>query len=82
MFRKKVHPESSTAAHKSTKHRKNENKKKIINDGGHTKGDLGHPDEDSSAIREHWIKTDADCKYAMSIFLHVYFQLISISILN
>ncbi|XP_057440421.1 protein LAZY 1-like [Lotus japonicus] len=60
MFRKKVHPESSTAAHKSTKHRKNENKKKIINDGGHTKGDLGHPDEDSSAIREHWIKTDAD----------------------
>ncbi|KAJ1443101.1 hypothetical protein SESBI_00382 [Sesbania bispinosa] len=62
MFRKKVHPESSTAAQKSARHRKNENKKKIINDGGLIKGDLVHPDpeEDSSANREHWIKTDAD----------------------
>ncbi|XP_061374409.1 protein LAZY 1-like [Gastrolobium bilobum] len=60
MFRKKVHPESSTAAQKFAKHRKNENKKKIINDGGHNKGDLVHPKEDSSASREHWIKTDAD----------------------
>jgi len=63
MFRKKVHPESSTAAQKSAKHHKNMKKKKILNDGGYNKHDLVHPEEDSSA-REYWIKTDADCKYA------------------
>ncbi|XP_057758086.1 protein LAZY 1-like isoform X1 [Arachis stenosperma] len=63
MFRKKVHPESSTAAHKYSKqHRKNENKKKIMSD---IKGsEMVHPDydenEDSFINREHWIKTDAD----------------------
>ncbi|KAL1361167.1 protein LAZY 1-like isoform X2 [Arachis ipaensis] len=63
MFRKKVHPESSTAAHKYSKqHRKNENKKKIMSD---IKGsEIVHPDydenEDSFINREHWIKTDAD----------------------
>ncbi|XP_047159368.1 protein LAZY 1-like isoform X1 [Vigna umbellata] len=61
MFRKKVHPESSTAAQKSAKHHKNMKKKKILNDGGYNKNDLVHPeDEDSSANREYWIKTDAD----------------------
>ncbi|CAL5191404.1 unnamed protein product [Lathyrus oleraceus] len=60
MFRKKVHPESSTTGHKSGKHKKNESKKKIMNDGGFNKGYLVHPDEDSSSYREHWIKTDAD----------------------
>ncbi|MCI07898.1 hypothetical protein A2U01_0028967, partial [Trifolium medium] len=60
MFRKKVHPENSTIGHKSGKHRKNENKKKIMNDGGHNKSYLVHPEEDSSSYREHWIKTDAD----------------------
>ncbi|KAK7340825.1 hypothetical protein VNO77_21539 [Canavalia gladiata] len=60
MFRKKVHPESSTAAQKSVKHQKNLKKKKIINDGGHNKRDLVHPQDDSPANREHWIKTDAD----------------------
>ncbi|KAL5082721.1 hypothetical protein RYX36_011142, partial [Vicia faba] len=60
MFRKKVHPENSTTGHKSGKHKKNENKKKIMNDGGYNKGYLVHPDEDSSSYREHWIKTDAD----------------------
>ncbi|KAK8466156.1 hypothetical protein PHAVU_008G017100 [Phaseolus vulgaris] len=59
MFRKKVHPESSTAAQKSAKHHKNMKKKKILNDGGYNKHDLVHPEEDSSA-REYWIKTDAD----------------------
>ncbi|KAK7273125.1 hypothetical protein RIF29_14171 [Crotalaria pallida] len=63
MFRKKVHPESSSAAHKSGRHRKNENKKKIINDGGYYRGDHVHPEEDFLGNREHWIKTDADCKY-------------------
>ena len=67
MFRKKVHPESSTAAQKSAKHRKNESKKKIISEGGHIKGDMVHPDEDSFGNREHWIKTDADCKYTITI---------------
>ncbi|KAK7374773.1 hypothetical protein VNO80_08212 [Phaseolus coccineus] len=60
MFRKKVHPESSTAAQKSAKHHKNMKKKKILNDGGYNKHDLVHPEEDSSANREYWIKTDAD----------------------
>ncbi|XP_027351459.1 protein LAZY 1-like [Abrus precatorius] len=57
MFRKKVHPESSAAAHKSAKHQK---KKKISTDGGHIKADLVHPEDDLFANREHWIKTDAD----------------------
>lgn len=74
MFRKKVHPESATAAHKSAKHRKNENKKKIINDGGHNKGDLVYPDEDLYGNREHWIKTDADCKYNYIIIVHRQFS--------
>ncbi|CAJ2669354.1 unnamed protein product [Trifolium pratense] len=60
MFRKKVHPENSTIGQKSGKHRKNENKKKIMNDGVHNKGYLVHPEQDSSSYREHWIKTDAD----------------------
>ncbi|XP_020231984.1 protein LAZY 1 isoform X2 [Cajanus cajan] len=60
MFRKKVHPESSTAAQKSVKHHKNQRKKKIINDGGYNKSDPVHPEEDSSVNREYWIKTDAD----------------------
>ncbi|KAL2959408.1 hypothetical protein AAZX31_18G265700 [Glycine max] len=60
MFRKKVHPESSTAAQKSAKHHKNQKKKKTINDGGYNKSDLVHPEEDSSVNREYWIKTDAD----------------------
>ncbi|TKY64932.1 hypothetical protein E2542_SST07783 [Spatholobus suberectus] len=63
MFRKKVHPESSTAAQKSAKHHKNQKKKKTINDGGYNKSDLVHPEEDSSVNREYWIRTDADCKY-------------------
>ncbi|RDX92816.1 Protein LAZY 1, partial [Mucuna pruriens] len=63
MFRKKVHPESSTAAQKSAKHHKNQKKKKIINDGGYNKNDMVHPEEDPSINREYWIKTDADCKY-------------------
>lgn len=63
MFRKKVHPESSTAAQKSGKHHKNQKKKKTINNGGYNKSDLVHPEEDSSVNREYWIKTDADCKY-------------------
>ncbi|CAL0318808.1 unnamed protein product [Lupinus luteus] len=60
MFRKKVHPQSSTATHKSGKHRKNENKKKIMNDGGCNRGDIVHPEQYSFGNREHWIKTDAD----------------------
>lgn len=69
MFRKKVHPENSTVGHKSGKHRKNENKKKNMNDGGPNKGYLVHPEEDPSSYREHWIKTDADCKY--TLFFHM-----------
>jgi len=69
MFRKKVHPENSTVGHKSGKHRKNENKKKNMNDGGPNKGYLVHPEEDSSSYREHWIKTDADCK--CTLFFHM-----------
>jgi len=65
MFRKKVHLESSTVAQKSAKHHKNMKKKKILNDWGYNKNDLVHlEEEDSSANREYWIKTDADCKHA------------------
>ncbi|KAI4343415.1 hypothetical protein L6164_010765 [Bauhinia variegata] len=46
MFQRKIHPENSVATQNSVKHRKNENKKKIINDGGQTNGDLTHPEED------------------------------------
>ncbi|KAI4336556.1 hypothetical protein L6164_015069 [Bauhinia variegata] len=46
MFHRKVHPENSAATQNSVKHQKNENKKKIVNDGGHIKGDLTHPEED------------------------------------
>ncbi|KAL2329655.1 hypothetical protein Fmac_017236 [Flemingia macrophylla] len=60
MFRKKVHPESSTAAQKYAKHHKNQKKKKIINEEGYNKDDLVNPEEDSSVNREYWIKTDAD----------------------
>ncbi|KAE9604955.1 hypothetical protein Lalb_Chr10g0092031 [Lupinus albus] len=50
MFRKKVHPQSSTTTtQKCGKYRKNENKNKIMNDGICNRGN-----------REHWIKTDAD----------------------
>ncbi|XP_019451975.1 PREDICTED: protein LAZY 1-like isoform X2 [Lupinus angustifolius] len=60
MFRKKVHPQSSTATQKSSKQRKNEYKKRIMNDGIYNRGDLVHPEEYSFGNREHWIKTDAD----------------------
>lgn len=65
MFRKKVHPENSTIGQKSGRNRKNENKKKIMNDGGYNKGYIVNQEEDSASYREHWIKTDADCKYTL-----------------
>ncbi|MED6209924.1 hypothetical protein PIB30_059406 [Stylosanthes scabra] len=73
MFRKKVHPESSSTGANNNKysknHRKNNNeskKKTTFSDGGGLiKAEMFHPDdddiEDSFIInREHWIKTDAD----------------------
>lgn len=94
MFHRKVHPENSTAAQKSGKAQKNENKKKIGYDSSCNSGEQVLQDEgimsrpqrallkqnirryksqsnppqfmlssiDSNGNREHWIKTDADCK--------------------
>lgn len=82
MFRKKVHPESSTAAQKSGKHHKNQKKKKTINNGGYNKSDLVHPEEDSSVNREYWIKTDADCKYTIFFFISLFHSLTYAMYLN
>ena len=46
MFHRKVHPETSTAGHKSSKVQKNEHKKKTNHDGTGNYGGQIPPDED------------------------------------
>ncbi|XWS63893.1 hypothetical protein CRYUN_Cryun06bG0140400 [Craigia yunnanensis] len=52
MFHKKVHPASSTATYKHEKPQKNENKKGILNDGGHENGGHMLADEDIMLLPE------------------------------